>query len=162
MLADPPQGEDLDSPLAQELTRPPGVRARFESDWKEAPGPRLEDFVDASCPEDRLALFSELLPLEIGLRRERGDRPCSTEYLAGRFPDLENVIVETFRDPELAAGDSPVTAAWNSDTLGTTRQASPRRDGRYRRVKNAWATTSCWRKLPGVAWGSFTRPGTSS
>ena len=123
MLADPPQGEDLDSPLAR-ARRVHQACERFESDWRRGAQPRLEDFVDASCPEDRLALFSELLPLEIELRRERGDRPCSTEYLA-RFPDLENVIVETFRDPELAAGDSPVTAAWNSDTLGADSPGEP-------------------------------------
>ena len=123
MLADPPQGEDLDSPLAR-ARRVHQACERFESDWRRGAQPRLEDFVDASCPEDRPALFSELLPLEIELRRERGDRPCSTEYLA-RFPDLENVIVETFRDPELAAGDSPVTAAWNSDTLGADSPGEP-------------------------------------
>ncbi|MGZ3470988.1 MAG: serine/threonine-protein kinase, partial [Isosphaeraceae bacterium] len=123
MLADPPQGEDLDSPLAR-ARRVHQACERFESDWRRGAQPRLEDFVDASCPEDRLALFSELLPLEIELRRERGDRPCSTEYLA-RFPDLENVIVETFRDPELAAGDSPVTAAWNCDTLGADSPGEP-------------------------------------
>ena len=123
MLADPPQREDLDSPLAR-ARRVHQACERFESDWRKGAQPRLEDFVDASCPEDRPALFSELLPLEIELRRERGDRPYSTEYLA-RFPDLENVIVETFRDPELAAGDSPVTAAWNSDTLGADSPGEP-------------------------------------
>ena len=61
--------------------------------------PRLEHFVDAVCPADRPALFGELLPLEIELRRERGDRPCPTEYLA-RFPDLENLIViKSFATP---------------------------------------------------------------
>ena len=123
MLADPPQGEDLDSPLAR-ARRVHQACERFESDWRKGAQPGLEHFWDASCPEDRPTLFNELLALEIELRRERGDRPRSTEYLA-RFPDLENVIVEAFRDSELAAGDPQATAAWNSDTLGADSPGEP-------------------------------------
>jgi eukaryotic-like serine/threonine-protein kinase len=116
MLADPREDEDLESPLAR-ARRVHRACERYETDWRKGVQPRLEHFVDTVCPEDRLALFSELLPLEIELRREHGDHPCSTEYLA-RFPDLENVIVATFRDPETAAVDPHATAAWNSQTLG--------------------------------------------
>ena len=123
MLADPPQREDLDSPLAR-ARRVHQACEGFESDWRRGAQPRLEHFLDAVCPEDRPALFCELLPLEIELRRERGDRPRSTEYLA-RFPGLENVIVETFRDAELAAGDPHATAAWNS---GLARDSAFRSD----------------------------------
>ncbi len=118
MLADPRERENLDSPLAR-ARRIHLACERFEADWRKGLQPRLEHFVDAVCPEDRAALFGELLPLEIELRRECGDHPCSTEYLA-RFPDLENLIVQTFRDPELATGDPHATAAWNSATLDSS------------------------------------------
>ena len=123
MLADPPQGEELDSPLAR-ARRVHQACERFEADWRMGSQPLLEQFLDAVCPRDRSALFSELLPLEIELRRERGDRPCSTEYLA-RFPDLVNLIVETFRDSELAGCDPHATAAWNADTLGAGLPGEP-------------------------------------
>ena len=123
MLADPREGRDLDSPLAR-ARRVHQACENFESDWRKGGQPRLEHFVDSVCLEDRPTLFSELLPLEIELRRERGDRPCCTEYLA-RFPDLKDVIDAAFRDPELATGDPHATEAWNSDTLGVDRPGEP-------------------------------------
>jgi len=108
--------EDRDSSLAR-ARRVHQACERFESDWRKGGQTRIEDFLDECCPDDRFALFGELLALEIELRRERGDRPCPTEYLA-RFPGLENLIEETLRDSELVAGEPPPTAAWNSATLG--------------------------------------------
>ena len=117
MLADHPPGEDLDSPLAQ-ARRIHLACERFETEWRNGSQPQLERFVDAVCPADQAALFGELLPLEIELRRERGDRPCPTEYEA-RFPDMQPVVIKVFRDPALARDDPHATAAWNTATLGS-------------------------------------------
>ena len=123
MVADPREDQDLGSALAR-ARRVDQACERYESEWRKGTQPRLECFVDAVCPEDRLALCNELLPLDIELRRERGERPCPTEYLS-RFPELERAIIAAFRDPELAPGDPHATAAWNSDTLGASSPGEP-------------------------------------
>ena len=115
MLADLPAGEDPNTALAR-ARRVHQACESFEVDWRNGSQPRLEHFLDAIGPEDRSLLFGELLPLEIELRRERGDPPCSAEYLA-RFPDHDELIVRTFRDPELVAADPRAIAPHEADTL---------------------------------------------
>ena len=115
MLADAPRGEDVDSGLAR-ARRVHQACERFEADWRKGTRPQLEAFLEAVSPADRSALFGELLPLEIELRRERGDRPCSTEYLT-RFPNLWSVIEQTFGDPEQAAANPHATALHEVETL---------------------------------------------
>ncbi len=117
MTADPREGSDLDSPLAR-ARRIHLACERFEAEWRKGIQPRLELFLEEFCPDDRAALFGELLPLEIELRRDRGDHPCPAEYQA-RFPALCDLIEENFRDSVPAGTDPHATAAWDSAMMGS-------------------------------------------
>ena len=61
---------------------------RFEQAWREGCSPIIEDYLAAAPESDRLALLSELLPLEADYRRRRGEEPRPDDYRA-RFPALD-------------------------------------------------------------------------
>jgi eukaryotic-like serine/threonine-protein kinase len=60
----------------------------FESAWKFGLRPRIEEYLKATPPEQRTSRLQELVLIEIGLRRQRGEFPTASEY-ARRFPDLD-------------------------------------------------------------------------
>jgi formylglycine-generating enzyme required for sulfatase activity/serine/threonine protein kinase len=71
---------------------------RFEAAWRVGTAPRIEDYLAQADDADRPALLGELVALERELRRRRGERPATQEYL-DRF-----------------AGDAPVVAAALQET----------------------------------------------
>jgi serine/threonine protein kinase/tetratricopeptide (TPR) repeat protein len=81
-----------------------GVCQRFEAEWRAGHGPRIEDFLAQADPPQRVALFQELLALELELRRGGGDRPDPLDYQR-RFPEHASAIVAVFT-PESAGGGS--------------------------------------------------------
>ena len=133
MLADPHEREELDSPLAR-ARRIHLACEQFEAEWRKGASPGSKHFRGCCCPEDRPgALFGELLPWRSSSAANVASTPAPPNTSA-RFPDLENLIVATFRDPPPAAARSACDRAWNSEP-GPARQSSPRRDGRCRRVE---------------------------
>ena len=72
-----------------------GVRARFEDAWKsatsEAARPHIHDYL-ATIPEDeRPAVFSALLALELKCRQADGELPTQEEYHR-QFPESGQLI----------------------------------------------------------------------
>jgi hypothetical protein len=63
------------------------VCERFESAWREAPGTRIEPFVEDWPADRRAVLVQELAAVEYELRLSAGDSPTFAEY-AARFPEL--------------------------------------------------------------------------
>ncbi|HKB34859.1 MAG TPA: hypothetical protein VKD72_00300, partial [Gemmataceae bacterium] len=85
----------MDKPMPETISASPSpldeVRARFEMAWQAATPsgtlPRIEDQLGGLADADRRALLHELVALEIGYRRQRGEQPRAEEYRA-RFPEL--------------------------------------------------------------------------
>jgi O-acetyl-ADP-ribose deacetylase (regulator of RNase III)/predicted Ser/Thr protein kinase len=78
------------SPLSLEK-RVDEASDRFEAAWRAGRGPRIEDYLAAAPEPERPDLLRQLLALEIGLRREGGERPTPEEY-APRFPHHAEVV----------------------------------------------------------------------
>src|SRR4051794_27409065 len=68
---------------------------RFEAAWRAGGEPRIEDYVAGAEVADRPALLRELLALEIGMRRVRGECVVPAPY-GGRFPGQDDVIDAAF------------------------------------------------------------------
>ena len=62
------------------------VCRRFEAEWRGGGEPRIEDYLARADPSQQVALFRELLALEVELRQGRGERPDPCDYRA-RFPE---------------------------------------------------------------------------
>jgi hypothetical protein len=64
---------------------------RFESAWRAGQRPRIEEYVAQASLSERLELLSQLLALEIELRRTGNEKPTTEEYTL-RFPGHDEVI----------------------------------------------------------------------
>jgi serine/threonine protein kinase/tetratricopeptide (TPR) repeat protein len=109
---------------------------RFEADCRAGRDPDLAAYLDAVPEGARIAMFRNLLCLELEYRRRRGERPDARRYQE-RFPELADVVDSMFRSladrPDETGGgmvrpggrepDTPV------DLEGQTRPADPGRDG---------------------------------
>jgi WD40 repeat protein/tRNA A-37 threonylcarbamoyl transferase component Bud32 len=62
---------------------------RFEHAWRQGP-PRIEDFLEATSGEERVALLCELVLLDIHYRRQQADTPRPEDY-GSRFPELDAI-----------------------------------------------------------------------
>jgi serine/threonine-protein kinase len=89
---------------------------QFESRWREGRAVGLDEILASACPGDRMALFQELIGLEIELRREAGESPVPADY-HGRFPEYGPLIDAAFLDPEAERAALDPTAVWNSRNL---------------------------------------------
>ena len=58
------------------------VCERFEADWRAGLHPLIEAYLQAKPDRDPPALVTELVALDVELRRERGERPDPAEYHA--------------------------------------------------------------------------------
>jgi tRNA A-37 threonylcarbamoyl transferase component Bud32 len=71
--------------------------AEFEHRWREGKHPRIEDFVASVDDGQRLAIFQQLVALEVTLRRQTGESPTASEYRA-RFPDYAQVATDAIQE----------------------------------------------------------------
>jgi eukaryotic-like serine/threonine-protein kinase len=84
-------------PLSFEaLQRVDRACTRFEQAWRSGPRPELRDYL-AGTGDERIALFCELLKVELECRLKRGEQPAAEEYRQ-RFPDDEGPIAAAFED----------------------------------------------------------------
>ena len=83
-------------PLALAL-RIDRVCREFERAFRAGQEVRIEKTLALAAADERAALLSELLPLEVELRRARGENPVEEEYLA-RFPESASWITEAFQE----------------------------------------------------------------
>jgi serine/threonine protein kinase/formylglycine-generating enzyme required for sulfatase activity len=105
-----------------------GVR-RFEAAWESGTPPRIEDYLGNLVGPQRQRLLRELVALDIGRRRRRGEQPSHGDYLA-RFPEDDLLIVGAF-----AAANSVRESIDPNSPLPACRPAElPPRLGRYRIV----------------------------
>ena len=64
---------------------------RFEAEWRSGQKPDLNQYLELVPEASRPALFSELLSLELDYRREAGEAPQDSDYLA-KFPQFAEQI----------------------------------------------------------------------
>src|SRR5262245_49292591 len=84
---------------------------RFEAEWRGGCAPRIEDFLARADPPQRIALFRELLALEVELRRDRGERPDPSAY-RDRFPNHAAAIGAVLApEPAASAGGGATSTA---------------------------------------------------
>jgi serine/threonine protein kinase len=95
----------MSTPSLEELKRIEDVLDRFESGWRRGVRPRIEEFAAELAGPLRGELVRQLLPVEIQLRRERGETPSAVEYYA-RLPADADAIRDVF-GLGLAATDGP-------------------------------------------------------
>ena len=60
---------------------------RFEAAWRSGQRPELNEYLAPVPESSRAPLFSELLALELGYRRDAGEAPQASDYLA-KFPQF--------------------------------------------------------------------------
>jgi serine/threonine-protein kinase len=96
---------------------------RFENEWRQGSPCRIEDALAGCGPDDRSALFSELLALEIELRREAGEMPSVAEY-APRFPHFTDLILQAFPGSGRVPEGEQVTQVWSPGSAADTRDDS--------------------------------------
>ncbi len=86
----------------------------FDAAWQAGRRPRIEDSLKSASPDERAAVFHELLAVELHCREPSGEAPAPPEYLR-RFPDLADEVHAVFRDraadPTVPASSPPVPAA---------------------------------------------------
>src|SRR6516165_1382844 len=88
---------DRARPLAFDaLQRVDRACTRFEQTWRSGPRPDLCDYL-AGAGDERVALFCELLKVELECRLKRGEQPAADEYRQ-RFPEDEAPIAAAFAD----------------------------------------------------------------
>ncbi|MBN9119807.1 MAG: protein kinase [Planctomycetes bacterium] len=90
------------------LTLPVGAKRRVDAAClafeRAGRGARIEDYLSHVDPEHRSALLTELLALELEWRRDAGESPAPSEYLA-RFPDRPGAVQAAFGQVAPAVGD---------------------------------------------------------
>jgi len=83
---------DVPRPSPQDLPRKiDAVCSEFERLWRAGQSPRIEQYVDQIPREGRDTGLTELVALEIELRREAGESPDAAVYFS-RFPGQEAII----------------------------------------------------------------------
>jgi serine/threonine protein kinase len=106
---------------------------RFEAELRDGSEPRIEDYLARAEPPQRVALFRELLALEVELRGDRGERPDPREYRA-RFPDQNAGIGAVFgqeSDTSAGGGSSPTALSAARPPAGV----SPSHIGPYKLLR---------------------------
>ena len=91
---------------------------RFELNWRAGRMPRIEDYLAEAGDADRPSLLRELVALEIELRRRRGERPETQEYL-DRFAGAAAMVAAAFQETTITfqgRADVPAPGASNEDT----------------------------------------------
>ena len=68
----------------------------FEAAWSGGQSPGIEEFLDRHDNVDSDRLIRELLPIELEVRRHRGETPALGDYVE-RFPEQKNVIEKLLR-----------------------------------------------------------------
>ena len=64
------------------------VCTRFEVAWRDGAKPRIDEFLGDSVEPERTALLTELILLDLDIRRARGES-CEADWYLSRFPDLD-------------------------------------------------------------------------
>jgi serine/threonine protein kinase len=72
-----------------------GICVCFEDAWKAGGRPSLQQYLDEVAPEERAALFPELLKLELYYRRLKGEQPTPDDYRP-RFPNDRDLLQLAF------------------------------------------------------------------
>lgn len=91
---------------------------RFEAVWRAGQRPELGEYLTSVSEASRAALFCELLSLELGYRRDAGETPQVSDYLA-RFPLFIEPIRQVFA--QSVADKRPLSRRSSSAQLGTDR-----------------------------------------
>jgi len=121
----PPPPTPRRSPLT-EIGHNADVCDRFEAAWADGRRPKAEEFLGDWPRTDRDQLLSQLLAVEIGLRRRAGAGPQVEELLA-RFPGQEDLVRDALHAAVDSSGGTQPQAAENADATD-----APRRLLRYR------------------------------
>ncbi len=100
----------------------------FEAAWKAGGQPRIETYLDAEPENERLALFRQLLALELELRGRRGERPNPEGYRT-RFPRYTHLVEEAFRGPASHDDDFDATRSSGPGPGGGSAIDQPSREG---------------------------------
>ena len=115
-MAGNPHDRDEGDPLA--LARRIHLACeQFEAEWRNDRRPRIEVYLGSCTDDDRCALLSELLALELELRCDHGEQPGRDEYLR-RFPGFDQAIGAAFGDSPPVIGGSQSTIAWRPPESG--------------------------------------------
>jgi tRNA A-37 threonylcarbamoyl transferase component Bud32 len=95
---------------------------RFEAEWKSGREAKIEDYLDGWEEPERSKLLYELMSLEIGYRKQRGEHPSQDEH-ASRFSDSQRVVQEVYRrqvssDETIVRQDTQETLMMRSELTG--------------------------------------------
>ncbi len=119
-----PKGDGPASAKSPDGNRPDprinSARDSFEVAWRDGRDPRIEDFVPSAEGEESPVLLRELIALEVGLRRSRGEQPTPQEY-EQRFPRQSSLVVAAFAETE----PRPRTGEDNADRSGVSQLPAP-------------------------------------
>ncbi len=77
----------------------------FEACARQGNWPRIEDYLDCACPDDRRMLLRELLFLELEMKHSSGQSPTRAGYTS-RFPEAMSDIDAAFAECATTAGSS--------------------------------------------------------
>ncbi|HEX8200954.1 MAG TPA: serine/threonine-protein kinase, partial [Isosphaeraceae bacterium] len=102
-----PANDPESLPLSQ-ARRVNAACERFEAAWRAGRRPRIEEELGPAPEPERPALLTELIALEVELRRGAGERPTPQEYRE-RFPEFAPRIDAAF------VSDSPVAHGGAND-----------------------------------------------
>ena len=135
---------DRARPLAFDaLQRVDRACTRFEQTWRSGPRPDLRDYL-AGTGDERVALFCDLLKVELACRLKRGELPAAEEYRQ-RFPEDEGAIAAAFEDvrrqqahPDEGSGGRP-TASLGTPLSRGAAAAPPAPLPKVRRASQAMA-----------------------
>jgi serine/threonine-protein kinase len=120
------RGEDVrEPPSAEGLARARRVNhacEQFEIHWRRGNCPRIEDLLADAEPGDRRTLFSELLALEVELRREAGEFPCFADY-GTRFAEFTEPITAIFGAAQQGTTRETATEVWIGTSSGSKESA---------------------------------------
>ena len=117
---------------ASRLNEMMGVCDRFKAAWKAGNPRAIENELEGVEDGLRPRLLRELVALEVGLRRERGECPSMRDYFA-RFPSQGDLVQAAF--PTAEPGES--TPVLHPQPDSATPPIHPERIGRYRIVRLA-------------------------
>ena len=99
------------------------VRGEFESAWRSGDQPQIEAYLAGRDEAVWPALLRELMAIEVGLRRDRGERPDPHEYRE-RFPGQESLTLSAFTEDRPAEGRA--VRERGADTEAATRLGTGR------------------------------------
>lgn len=105
---------------------------QFEREFKAGEQPRIEAYLE-QAPQLRLHVLSELMELEVKLRKTAGQQPRSEAYRQ-RFPQAGEVVDAVFgvaRQPEPPCGSTREETS-DADDTDADQEPVPERLGRYR------------------------------